>query len=231
MRTQVLIIEDDQPIRDGLTDALEAAGFSVVSAETGEAGLEWFRQGSFDLLLLDVVLPGQDGFSILSQIREQQPGFPVILLTAKGAVEDRVAGLRLGADDYVVKPFNVQELLARVDAVLRRSPQRADVAEAAKIDDACVADFGNRELRSGSATVTLSEKETELLRYLVTHSGRAVSRDELIEHVWNLNPRGLQTRTVDVHVGRLREKLAAVASVCEVRTLRGRGYIFERGSS
>ncbi len=230
MRTQILLIEDDQPIRDGVTDALDAAGFSVVSAETGEAGLELFHRGGFDLLLLDVVLPGQDGLAVLSQIREHQPGFPVILLTAKGAVEDRVDGLRLGADDYVVKPFNVRELLARVDAVLRRSPQRVGTTDSAEIDSQCVADFESRELRSESETVGLSEREADLLRYLITHIGRPVSRDELIEHVWNLNPRGLQTRTVDVHVGRLREKLATVTSLSQVKTLRGRGYVFERRS-
>jgi DNA-binding response OmpR family regulator len=120
MLTQILVIEDDDAIRQGVCDAVECGGFAANGAGTGELGLELLEQGSYDLVLLDVVLPGRDGLSVLSVIRERNPTLPVIMLTARGDVNDRVRGLSLGADDYVVKPFNVRELLARVDAVLRR---------------------------------------------------------------------------------------------------------------
>ena len=228
MQTQILIIEDDQPIRDGVCDALGAAGFGVVGESTGEAGLETFRNAAFDLLLLDIILPGRDGLSILTEIRQHRPGFPVILLTAKGDVGDRVRGLKLGADDYVVKPFSVQELLARIDAVLRRSPQRAGATGVVQIDEFCTADFEARTLTNQTTSLVLSEKEADLLRYLVANSGRVISRDELIQYVWSLDPRGLQSRTVDVHVGRLREKLSMIKSIAQIQTLRGNGYVFVR---
>ncbi|MBC8290991.1 MAG: response regulator transcription factor, partial [Planctomycetes bacterium] len=183
--TRVLLIEDDQAIRRGVCDALAAAGFAVTPAETGERGLALLsRAANYDLVLLDVVLPGRDGMYVLSAIREQRPSLPVIMLTALGSVEDRVRGLRLGADDYVVKPFNVAELLARVEAVLRRSPDRNQDAPELELDH-CVVNLQRREIRfPDGRSIELSEKEHELLRYLAANPGRVVSRDELIERVW-----------------------------------------------
>lgn len=224
---QVLIIEDDAPIRRGVFDALESAGYSPVEAASGEQGLEQLRTAAFDLVLLDVVLPGQDGMSVLQAIRECRPTLPVIMLTARGDHQDRIRGLKLGADDYVVKPFNVRELLARVEAVLRRSPQREALAERIPLPDGWVVDFHRREVCHTDGTqVELSEKEADLLRYLSTRPGRIVSRNELIEQVWQMSSKGVQTRTIDMHIARLREKLGSNA-VNWLVTVRGRGYRFE----
>ena len=143
--TQVLIIEDDAPIRLGVCDALESAGYAVIGAESGERGLEHLQAASFDLVLLDVVLPGRDGMIVLQSIREHSPALPVIMLTARGDLQDRLRGLHLGADDYIVKPFNVRELLARVEAVLRRSPARSDLRDEVELPDGRIVDFARRE--------------------------------------------------------------------------------------
>lgn len=227
--TQVLIIEDDAPIRLGVCDALESAGYAVIGAESGEQGFEQLQAASFDLVLLDVVLPGRDGMSVLQSIRAYSPALPVIMLTARGDLTDRLRGLQLGADDYIVKPFNVRELLARVEAVLRRSPARGDLRDEVQLPDGRIVDFTRREICSTDGKrVELSEKETDLLRYLSTRSGRVVSRNELIEHIWQINPKGMQTRTVDMHISRLREKLGDDGDAPKlIVTVRGQGYRFE----
>lgn len=224
---QILTVEDDAAIRRGIVDALKFAGYRVSEAENGDVGIQLATRHVFDLILLDLVLPGRDGLAVLSQIRSVRPAQPVIILTARGAEDDRVAGLRLGADDYVVKPFSVKELLARVEAVLRRSPERPQdvgeillpqgVAYLARAE-ICFDDGGRSEL---------SEKEVELLRYLAAHAGRAISRDELLQRVWQLDPRGINTRTIDMHVTRLREKLRDdPVEPRLVLTVRGKGYMF-----
>jgi DNA-binding response OmpR family regulator len=178
------------------------------------------------LLLLDLVLPGGDGLEILRAVREVRPSQPIIVLTARGEEHDRVAGLRLGADDYVVKPFSVKELLARVEAVLRRSPERP--REIAQIElPGAIVDLARSEVRFKSGErVDLSEKEAELLRYLAANGGRAISRDELLLRVWQIDPRGVSTRTIDMHVTRLREKLQDDPEEPRiVLTVRGKGYM------
>ena len=230
MLIQILVVEDDDAIRQGVCDAVECAGFSAIGAATGERGLELLNSGSFDLVLLDVVLPGRDGLSVLSVIRERNPTLPVIMLTARGDVNDRVRGLSLGADDYVVKPFNVRELLARVDAVLRRSPGRSESPEQITLPDGQVADFERREVVTAAGRRTeLSEKESDLLRYLASRQGYVVTRSELIEHVWQMNPHRVQTRTVDMHIARLREKLGEGEIPKLIVTVRGLGYRFHTG--
>jgi DNA-binding response OmpR family regulator len=229
---RILAVEDDPAIRRGLVDALRFAGYQVSEAATGKEGLESAVSGDYELLLLDLVLPGVDGLQILREVRRARPTQPVIVLTAKGAEEDRVNGLRLGADDYVVKPFSVKELLARVEAVLRRSPERpADVSRMA-IPGGC-ADFARREVRfDDGARCELSEREAELLRYLAVNAGRAISRDELLANVWRISPRGLSTRTIDMHVARLREKLRDDSADPQVLlTVRGKGYMFAAPST
>jgi DNA-binding response OmpR family regulator len=225
-RTRILTIEDDAAIRRGLVDALTFSGHAVIEAANGETGLSLATRETYDLLLLDLVLPGRDGLEILAALKKVRPTQPVIILTARGAEEDRVAGLQLGADDYIVKPFSVKELLARVEAVLRRSPERPREQAEVKLPTG-VANLARAEVRFQDGTRTeLSEKEVELLRYLASHAGRVISRQELLTRVWQLNPRGLNTRTIDMHVTRLREKLRDdPADPKIVVTVRGRGYM------
>jgi DNA-binding response OmpR family regulator len=223
----VLTIEDDAAIRRGIVDALSFVGYRVLQAGHGDLGMEMAIQQSYDLLLLDLVLPGRSGLEILRTLRLTRPVQPVIILTARGEENDRVEGLRAGADDYVVKPFSVKELLARVEAVMRRSPQRPIDVDEVPIPSG-VADFARRELRfKDGSRCELSEKEIELLRYLVSNSGRAIAREELLANVWRISPDGLPTRTIDMHVVRLREKLRDdPASPRVLLTVRGKGYMF-----
>ncbi|MCY3022831.1 MAG: response regulator transcription factor [Planctomycetota bacterium] len=223
----VLVIEDDTSIRRGIVDALELGGYATLEAPDGIKGLSAALTAHCDLVLLDLVLPGPDGFEILRQVREARPTLPVIILTAKGEENDRVRGLKLGADDYVVKPFGVRELLARTEAVLRRSPERPAGVSRVAVPDG-VADLARREVRfPDGSREALSEKETELLRYLAQNSGRAISREEILQRVWHLDARHIETRTIDMHVARLREKVHDDPQEPRViQTVRGKGYMF-----
>ncbi|MCE2727937.1 MAG: response regulator transcription factor [Planctomycetaceae bacterium] len=222
---RLLVVEDDPAIRRGVVAALTFAGYDVLEAGDGPRGLALAEAAEVDLVLLDVVLPGTDGLEILRRVRESRPTRPVILLTARAAEDDRVGGLAAGADDYVVKPFSVRELLARVEAVLRRSPERPRPVELIECDG-LVVDLARREIRhADGGRVELSEKEAELAAYLAAHAGRAISREELLRRVWRLDPRGVTTRTIDMHVMRLREKLRDdTAAPRRVLTVRGQGY-------
>jgi DNA-binding response OmpR family regulator len=223
----ILTIEDDSAIRRGIVDALRYMGYTVLEAGHGDLGLEMAVRQQYDLLLLDLVLPGASGLDILRAVHSSRPTLPVIVLTARGEENDRVEGLRAGADDYVVKPFSVKELLARVEAVLRRSPSRpTDLTEISLPGG--VADFARREVRFETGErCELSEREVELLRYLVIHGERAVTREELLANVWRISPDGLPTRTIDMHVARLREKLRDDSAEPQVLlTVRGKGYMF-----
>jgi DNA-binding response OmpR family regulator len=224
---RILVVEDDSAIRQGLVDALEFAGYETLQAANGLDGKEQALRAKFDLLLLDLILPGQNGFEILKATREARPTLPVIILTARGEEADRVQGLRLGADDYVVKPFSVRELLARVEAVLRRSPERPHQLNRIPLPTG-VADLARCEIRYHTGErCELSEREVELLRYLASHGGRAISRDEILLRVWRLNPKRLETRTIDMHIANLREKLRDDAEEPKVLlTVRGKGYMF-----
>ena len=228
---RILTIEDDAAIRRGIIDALTFAGYHPLQAADGNTGLDLATTQNYELLLLDLALPGRSGMEILRELRAARPTQPVIILSAQGEEEDRVAGLRLGADDYVVKPFSVKELLARVEAVLRRSAERPrDIREIPL--PGVVADLARYELRYDDGRRTeLSEKEADLLRYLAANPGRAISREELLERVWQINPRGLTTRTIDMHVTRLREKLHDDSEKPQiVLTVRGKGYMFAGGN-
>ena len=224
---RILVVEDDAAIRRGIVDALRFEGFRAVEAADGKTGMALALEVDCELVLLDLVLPKTPGLEILQAVRQSRPTLPVIILTAMGDEADRVRGLRLGADDYVVKPFSVSELMARVQAVLRRSPQRpTDVSEAAVPGG--VIDFSRNEIRfQEGRRENLSERESELLRYLVVNSGRVISRDELLRSVWRIEPRGLWTRTIDMHIARLREKLGDDASEPQlILTVRGKGYMY-----
>jgi DNA-binding response OmpR family regulator len=226
-KPRILVIEDDAAIREGIVDALRYQGYLTLEAADGRCGTRMAMSGEYDLLLLDLILPGRDGLEILQELRERCPTLPVIILTARGEEKDRVRGLRLGADDYVVKPFSVGELLARVEAVLRRSPERPSDVREIQLPDGRV-DLARCEVRFDDGERTeLSGRERELLRYLACNSGRAISREEILSHVWRLEPRGVTTRTIDVHVGRLRQKLRDDASPPRILvTVRGKGYMF-----
>jgi DNA-binding response OmpR family regulator len=229
---RILVVEDDAAIRRGLVDALEFSGYGVLQAADGVAGMKLAVRATYDLLLLDLILPGASGFDILPAVRENRPTLPIIILTARGEEGDRVRGLRLGADDYVVKPFSVRELLARIEAVLRRSPERPNRID--RIDFAQgVADLRRREVRYGNVKrVELSEREVDLLRYLVRHAGRAISREEILQRVWRLDVRRLETRTIDMHIANLREKLRDDSEDPQViLTVRGKGYMIAHGAN
>ena len=222
---RVLVVEDDAAIRRGLVDALRFQGYEVLEAQDGALGLAQGLGAEYDLLLLDLVLPAVDGLEILRRVRLAHPTRPVIVLTARGAEPDRVTGLRLGADDYVVKPFGVRELLARVEAVLRRSPGRPRPAARLRFG------WGQADLAGGEVRFDSGERarllplEADLLRYLAACAGRVVSRDEILAQVWHSRLTAEETRTVDVHVARLREKLRDRDSGRQLLvTVRGQGY-------
>lgn len=237
----VLVVEDDPAIREGLVDALGFHGHRVLQAGTAPAGAEAALRSHCDLVLLDLMLPGGSGLDVLKEVRRLKPRLPVIIITARGQEADRVRGLQLGADDYVVKPFSVRELLARVDAVLRRvapaPTPHGDGTTAWAIPGGTI-DLARREVCfHDGAREELSEREQALLAYLRHHSRRAVGRDELLREVWGLDPSRVQTRTVDMHVARLREKLRdgdklrdgeKLGNGTEPRvilTVRGKGYM------
>jgi DNA-binding response OmpR family regulator len=224
---RILVVEDDSAIRRGLLDALRFAGYETLEAANGREGKELAMRGNYDLLLLDLILPYLSGFDILRAVRAARPTLPVIILTARGEEADRVQGLREGADDYVVKPFSVRELLARVEAVLRRSPERPSELEKINLPGG-VADLARCEVRfKDGDRIELSEREVELLRYLASNAGRAISRDEILMRVWRLDPKHLETRTIDMHIANLREKLRDNLDVPAVLlTVRGKGYMF-----
>jgi DNA-binding response OmpR family regulator len=227
MPRRILVIEDDNAIRRGIVDALRFKGYDPIEAANGKEGMSLAEGADCDLVLLDLVLPGPGGLEILRAVRATRPTLPVIILTAKGEENDRVQGLSGGADDYVVKPFSVKELLARVEAVLRRSPERPTDLATVSFPGG-VADLKRSEVRfEGGDRCELSEREAELLRYLAQNAGRAVSRDEILSRVWRIDPRGGETRTIDMHVARLREKLRDDPTHPRViLTVRGKGYAF-----
>ncbi|MEM7599859.1 MAG: response regulator transcription factor [Verrucomicrobiota bacterium] len=222
----VLVIEDDRAIRRGVADALTFGGYEVIEGVDGMTGRKLALQGSFDLLLLDLVLPGGSGFDILQALQENRPGIPIIILSARGEEADRVDGLKLGADDYVVKPFSMKELLARVEAVLRRSPERSPEVSAVAFHGG-VADLERREARFADGDrVELSDREASLIAYLARYQGRAVSREELLRRVWNIDSPHIETRTIDMHIANLRAKLRDSGETPRVLlTVRGKGYM------
>jgi DNA-binding response OmpR family regulator len=225
-KKNVLVVEDDAAIRRGLVDALQFAGYTVLACADGEDGLVTAQRAELDLVILDVMLPKRDGFSVLAELRRSRPVLPVILVTARGAEQDRVRGLETGADDYVVKPFSSKELLARVQAVLRRSAERPLDVQQIEIAGRRV-QFERREVvRPDGSVATLSEREVELLRYLVQNRGRALSRSELLERVWGVAGGDGGSRAIDMHIVNLRDKLLDPPSAPEVLlTVRGKGYM------
>jgi DNA-binding response OmpR family regulator len=228
MRRRILIVEDDRTLRQALTFNLEREGYEVRSAVDGQQALDWARNDQFDLILLDVMLPGMSGIEVLRVVRSEGDSTPVIVLSAKGDEIDRVVGLKVGADDYIAKPFSRPELLARIEAVLRRD--RRTSAEAPEAEDrieigALAINRARREASFEGESLHLTLKEFDLLAHLAAHPGRIFTRDQLLTRVWGLDYDG-DDRTVDVHVSWLRGKLRGRDGHNYFRTVRGVGYAF-----
>jgi len=226
MSPRVLIVEDEAGLRLTLSDRLESEGYSVETASDGEAGLASATSGGYDVIVLDVMLPRMNGFDVCRGIRQRGVTTPILMLTARGQVVDKVVGLKLGADDYLVKPFEMSELLARIEALLRRTTLRMAAApETFRFGDVAV-DFRRAEVTRSGVAVALSAREFKLLRYFIEHRGAALSRDELLNEVWGYNAMP-STRTVDVHVAWLRQKIEDNARHPQyVLTVHGLGYKF-----
>ena len=228
MATKVLIIEDDSNIAQLLQLYLEKEGFETFVARDGGKGVELFRTADPALVLLDIMLPVMDGWSVLRKIREEGDT-PVIMLTAKGEVEDRVTGLESGADDYVVKPFEMKEVLARIHAVLRRTGTEEDTRERKLSFDRLTINLDAYELLVDGQRVDTPPKELELLFHLASAPNRVFTRNQLLDEVWGFDYFG-DSRTVDVHIKRLREKLEGVSGQWSLKTVWGVGYKFEVGA-
>jgi two-component system, OmpR family, alkaline phosphatase synthesis response regulator PhoP len=223
---RLLLIEDEPGLTMTLTDRLNSEGYAVTSRGDGETGLEEALSASYDLILLDVMLPRRSGFDVLRKVRENGVLTPVIMLTARGEVVDKVVGLKTGADDYVTKPFEMMELLARVEALLRRAPRSAPGSVASFRFGEVQVDFRRAEVLRAGEVVNLSAREFHLLRYLVEHRGETLSREQLLRDVWGYGPE-VMTRTVDVHMVWLRQKLEQNPRLPEyLLTVRGLGYRF-----
>lgn len=219
----ILVVEDDAAVRQGIIDTLRFAGYEVIFAATGSEGKEKALSANYQLLLLDLVLPHCSGFEILDALRHERPGQATIILSARGEENDRVRGLTMGADDYVVKPFSPRELLARADAVLRRSQERRAASE--KLDLAGRAiDFSRAQVIFEGKNQELTQRESDILRCLLAKRGQPVSRAELLRHVWGITAKNVETRTVDMHIAHLRRKLSDDQQKI-LQTVRGKGYL------
>jgi two-component system response regulator RegX3 len=225
-KPRILVVEDEAAIRDGLVDVLVYHGFEVDAVGDGRDGLQRALSGQYELLLLDVMLPGRDGFAICDEVRKVDRDLAIIMLTAKTSDEDIVNGLSLGADDYIAKPFSIAQLVLRVKAVLRRSRALAAAAVQIKLAGDVEIDVQNLSGRRGNELLTFTRREMEILEYLQRNTQRPVSRDELLTRVWGYDRTAeIETRTVDIHVAKLRRKIELDAK--EPRsliTVRGAGY-------
>ncbi len=225
-KARILVVEDDMAIRKGLCDVLVFNGYAVDGIADGLKGCESALGGGYDLILLDVMLPGMDGFSICREIRRHLPSQPVIILTAKGSEDDVVTGFTAGADDYVSKPFSLRELMVRVEAVLRRSGKPTG-DEKIQLGNILFDDL-NLHAVCEDRTASLTRREMDLITYLYRHRDRIVSKTELLGEVWHYKDPHVETRTVDIHMLKLRKKIAALTGgQGMIQTVRGEGYRLE----
>lgn len=217
---RALVVEDEKRIAGFVQKGLQEAGFSVDTCETGDDGLMLATTRPYDVILLDIMLPGRDGLSVLRQLRQRRIAVPVILLTARTALDERVEGLNLGADDYLTKPFYVEELIARIHAVTRRAT--GEKLTMLQVDD-LVLNLITREVTRGGQPAQLTAREFALLEYLMRSPGRVYTRTQILEHVWgyDFDP---TTNLVDVHIQRLRKKLGITGPGSLIETIRGVGY-------
>ena len=222
---RVLLIEDEPGLVVTLRDRLTREGYAVETTGDGESGLERASQEAFDLVLLDVMVPRVNGFEVLRELRKRHVETPVIMLTARGQMTDKVAGLKLGADDYVTKPFEMVELLARIEATLRRAPVLAHPSEGYQFGDVRV-EFARAEATRHGVPLELSAREFQLLKYFIEHRGATLTRQELLNEVWGYNETP-STRTVDVHIAWLRQKIERNPRHPQhILTVHGVGYRF-----
>jgi two-component system, OmpR family, alkaline phosphatase synthesis response regulator PhoP len=229
MRGNVLFVEDEQGLQMTVGDRLRNEGYAVDYAGNGEEGFEKATQLPFDLIILDVMLPKRDGFDVCKGIRDAGLITPILMLTARGQISDKVGGLKIGADDYVTKPFNMLELMARVEALMRRAPIRPAAQTHTSVIDfgAIHVDLVGTETTRDGKPVNLSAREFQLLRYLIEHRGATLSREELLKQVWGYSA-DMYTRTVDVHIASLRQKLEDDPKQPKfILTVQGFGYKFK----
>ena len=225
-KASILVVEDDPAILKGLCDVLVFNGYAAEGVPDGRDGCQSALSGEYDLIVLDVMLPGMDGISICREIRRQRPGQPVIMLTAKGSEDDLVAGFNAGADDYVSKPFSLRELMVRVEALLRRSgkaPGDEQIRYAGILFDGL-----NLKAAYRDRSTPLTRREMDIFAYLVRHRERIVAKGELLTDVWHYKDPEVETRTVDIHMLKLRKKIAALTEGSGlIETVRGEGYRLE----
>jgi len=228
---RVLVVEDEEAIREGLIDVLVFHGYEVDSAAAGPEGLEKALTGRFDLILLDIMLPGMDGYEICDRVRSEDRNQPIIMLTAKTSDEEIIQGLKLGADDYVPKPFSVQQLVLRIEAVLRRSQVGQEQARTLQLGGVEV-DTENLSGTHGDEEIAFTKREIEVLCYLAQNTGRPVSREELLAKVWGYaRSLDIETRTVDIHIAKIRRKIEAdPKEPSRLITVRGAGYRLVTGA-
>jgi len=229
MAEQILIVEDEPGLAEAVAYALQREGLTVTSAADGHTALAQFEQARPDLVVLDLMLPGINGWDLFRAFRKQRPDVPVIMLTARAEEADRVAGLEMGADDYVTKPFSMRELVARVRTVLRRLAPREEPAALTLSRGGLVVDRARHEVTVDGEAVRLTPREFDLLAYLMEHAGRVRTREQILQAVW-AQDEYLDERTVDVHVRWLRTKIEAdPAHPQRLLTVRGVGYKFAEG--
>jgi two-component system OmpR family response regulator len=221
-RARLLVVDDEPVILELLAGALRFAGFDVLTAATGAEALRAAAAGRPDLILLDVMMPGCDGFEVIRRIHDGGPRIPVIFLTARDTPRDRVAGLSLGGDDYITKPFSLDEMLARISAVLRRSTGEAEPASRLAIADLEL-DQDSHQVRRAGTEVTLAPREFKLLRYLMTNAGRVLSREQILDHVWDYNFTG-DSNIIESYISTLRRKVDT-AEPHLIHTIRSIGYV------
>lgn len=217
---RILLIEDEKRIAAFVTRGLEESGYTVECAETGQDGLNRLSEAEFDLLILDLMLPDMDGLLVLEKVRNRNPTLPVLILSARGSLDDRVKGLDLGADDYLVKPFAFIELLARVRAVLRRGQSLPERLQAGDLVLDCI----RRKVSRAGVPIDLAPREFAILEYLLRNKGRVLSRNMIVEHVWETDYSGL-TNIVDVYIRHLRSKIDDPWPEKLIKTVRGVGYM------
>lgn len=236
-KRRILIVEDERPILEGLVDLFTFHGYEVESSQEGRQGLDLALSRRYDLIILDVMLPGMDGFAVCNALRAKNRTVPILMLTAKSSEEDIITGLSLGADDYVAKPFSIRALVLRVEAILRRTAGDEAGERYIRIADRLLIDGANLVSAGGAATggpapIEFTRREFELLRYLLKHSDRPVSRGELLREIWGYERASeIETRTVDIHIAKLRKKIEAEPKNPEVLvTVRGEGYRLQQAS-
>ena len=228
-RSHILLVEDEETLAAGLEYNLTEDGYTVLWAKEGREALKLFDSEKIDLIILDIMLPFVDGFEIAQKVREKDPQIPILMLTARTTKDDRVKGLEAGADDYITKPFHLEELLLRVKGMLKRKEWYRKVSE-----ELPVVEFGKNKIYfeklkciSATKTFRLTPREAMLLKYLIEHKGKIISRKEILENVWQMNPE-IETRTVDIFIARLRKYFEEDPSnPVYIKSVRGAGYIFD----